>query len=58
MNTDNNQNKQLTELSDEDLKNVTGGCPNLPEECNNDTFACKNPDICHNECSDEERRHY
>ena len=25
MNTDNNQNKQLTELSDEELKNVTGG---------------------------------
>ena len=25
MNTDNNQNKQLTELSDEELKQVTGG---------------------------------
>ena len=25
MNTDNNQNKQLTELSDEDLKQVNGG---------------------------------
>ena len=25
MNTDNNQNKQLTELSEEELKQVTGG---------------------------------
>ena len=25
MNTDNNQNKHLTELSDEELKNVNGG---------------------------------
>ena len=25
MNTDNNQNKQLTELSDEELKQVNGG---------------------------------
>lgn len=33
MNTDNNQNKQLTELSDEELKQVTGGEPVIRYSC-------------------------
>ena len=39
--TDNNQKKQLTELSDEELKQVTGGASidcSLPE--NKDKFQC------------------
>ena len=32
MNTDNNQNKQLTELSDEELKQVNGGGASI--DCN------------------------
>ena len=41
--TDNNQNKKFTELSDEELKQVTGGASidcSLPE--NNDKFQCSN----------------
>ena len=41
MNTDNNQKKQFTELSDEDLKQVTGGASidcSLPE--NKDNVRC------------------
>lgn len=56
METD-NKNKQNRELFDEELKNVTGG-NGKPQECWNDTFACNNPEICRNMCSDEERRHY
>ena len=43
MNTDNNQNKQLTELSDEELKQVTGGTSST-ETCRSKTsFGGKCP---------------
>ena len=51
MNTDNNQNKQLTELSDEELKQVTGGEPVILYSCIKDSLPpCQQGFVERNHC--------
>lgn len=51
MNTDNNQNKQLTELSDEELKQVTGGKSEIFNACLQDSFPpCQQGFVERNHC--------
>lgn len=49
MKNDSNQNKQLRELSDEELKQVTGGKETFPESqdpCQRQEYKNNHPDEC------------
>ena len=51
MNTDNNQNKQLSELSDEELKQVTGGDLVIRYACSQDFHPpCQQGFVERNHC--------
>ena len=45
MNTDNNQNKQLTELSEDDRKKVTGGYVQFVEPDDDDLIKVSKPTL-------------
>ena len=45
------QNKQFTELSDEDLKQVNGGKFGFPEECKDEQYMCSHPEVCKMFCA-------
>ena len=48
------QEKKFRQLSDEDLKQVTGGMitfPSFSEECKDPEYRCSHPEVCHYECA-------
>ena len=47
--SDAKEKKQLRELSEEELKEVTGGSRS-PDECNNQEYRCSHPEVCHIKC--------
>ena len=46
------EKKQFTELSDEELKQVTGGrWTGFPEECKDEQYKCSHPLECQTVCA-------
>ena len=48
---DSQEKKQLRELSEEELKNVTGGRSCFPEECKDPEYQCSHPEVCKFKCA-------
>ena len=45
------QEKKFRELSEEELKNVTGGLSLFPEECKDPKYQCSHPEVCKMLCA-------
>ena len=43
--------KKFRELSEEELKNVTGGLSLFPEECKDPEYRCSHVQVCKTTCA-------